>query len=469
MECRATFTPKDEHAGITVEELVALLEKEAISGIDPQLVENFCNNAGPESPQKNVLLAKGVPPEPGPDGWLEITVLSSTDAARFKSDAADKIDYKNRRSFENVKPDTVVGKIHPPREGEPGRTVKNNPIPPLMGKVLKFKPGKGIRLDEDGISLRAETEGRLVQEGETLSVSEEIVINGNVDLTVGHIDFAGVVIVKGDVLDDFNVKATKGIEISGSVGACRIISGGDLIMGSVYGKDNGFIRCLGTLQAHHLCNVDVECTGDIIVSKEIRDSVIKTLGVINVENGNICGGEAIALQGIEAKKVGSPIGVPTSLTAGVSYLDSDQEKELQRRFDVLCFQEENINYTVGDIAKGDLNSLSGGLKKRYDVLAATLEKITKEKDLLLKEMEAYKPAAEASRANPKINIKGVLFEGVIIALGSHKEKIDIEKDGPFSVIESLKDDCLLYLSLSPLKVHAKEMEKTTTDSTQTGA
>jgi uncharacterized protein (DUF342 family) len=463
MECRATFTPKDDRAAITSEELLTILKKEEIFDVDSQLVDDFCSRAGPDGPQKEILLAKGIVPEPGTDGWLEIIVLASTDEARYQSDEKDKVDYKNRHSFENVKPDTIVGRIHPPREGEPGRTVKNNPIPPMTGKELKLRPGRGIRLDEDGITLIAEIEGRLIHEGDTLSVSEEMVINGNVDFSVGHIDFAGVVVVKGDVLDDFNVKATKGIEISGAVGACQIISGGDILIGSVYGKDTGVIKCLGTLQAHHLCNVSVECTGDVIVTKEIRDSIIKTLGVISIENGNICGGDVIALRGMEVKKVGSPIGVATSLTAGISYLDSDREKELQKRLEALSVQEEQINYTLGNIALNDLDSLNDGIKKRYDVLTATREKISKEMSILLKEMKAYNPAENTIRANPKINVKGMLFEGVTIELGNHKEKIDEEKDGPFSIIESLQHDRLLYLSLSPLQVHAEETERTAED------
>jgi uncharacterized protein (DUF342 family) len=463
MECRATFTPKNDSAAITAEELILILEKEEISGIDPQLIEDFCRKTGTDGPPENSLLAKGIPPEPGPDGWLEIIVRSSSDEAHYQSDEKGKIDYKNRHSIENVKPGTVVGKIHPPREGEPGHTVKNNPIPPLPGKVLKFRPGKGIHLDEDGITLIAEFEGRLIHEGDTLSVSEELVINGDVDLSVGHIDFAGVVVVKGDVLDDFNIKATKGVHISGSVGACQIVSGGDISIGSVYGKDSSTIKGMGALQAHHLCNVTVECLGDILVTKEIRDSVVKTLGIISIENGNICGGETISLQGIEVKKVGSPIGVATTLAAGISYLNSDREKELQQRLDVLIFQEEHINYTLGDIAKDNLDSLGEGIRKRYEVLVSTREKITKEKNILLKEREAYNPSEESSRSNPKINVKSIMFEGVSIELGNQKEKITEEKEGPFSIIESVQDEYLLYLPLSPLKIHARDMEKIRTE------
>jgi hypothetical protein len=83
--------------------------------------------------------------------------------------------------------------------------------------------------------------------------------------------------------------------------------------------------------------------------------------------------------------------------------------------------------------------------------------------ILLKEMKAYNPSENTIRANPKINVMGMLFEGVTIELGNHKEKIDEEKDGPFSIIESMQEDRLLYLSLSPLQVHAEETERTAED------
>lgn len=462
LECRAVFEPKEGGAPVTPAEIQAILANAGITyGIDDTLIEEFCSGANAGNPQDNILLAQGTPPVPGPDGWLELAVRSETDEANYKEDRSGKIDYRDRQSFENIEPGQLLGNIHPPREGEPGRTVQDQEIPPGPGKELKLVLGKGVRIAEDGSSVFSETAGRLIYEEEenTILVTEELIIEGDVDFHVGHIDFAGFVTVNGDILDDFNVKATKGITVTGAVGACQIITGGNVTIGSMYGKDKGKIKCIGNLNANHLANVEVECDGNVNVSKEIRDSKIKSLGIIRVENGNICGGEYIALAGIEAKEMGSVFGVRTEIISGVSYLDNTQQKDLQKRLETINYQIEHITHTLGNIFLQDFDSLCEAVKKRSEVLAKTLERSEKEKEILLKKMKLYLTVDQLAPANPKINVVKLLHEGVIIELGNIREKIALEIEGPTSIIENKKDSTLLHLRLSPLRVKAEDVLK----------
>lgn len=462
LECRATFEPKENGEPVTPAEIHKILDSAGLTyGIDNSMIEEFCSGTSEGEPQENILLAVGTPPVPGADGWLELAVRSSTDEAQYEEDENGKIDHRNRQSFENVEPGQLVGNIRPPQEGEAGRTVRDEEIPPISGKELKLVTGKGVRIDEDGRSVISEATGRLVYEEEenTIQVTDELIIKGDVDFHVGHIDFAGFVTVNGDVLDDFNVKATKGITVTGAVGACQIITCGDVIISSMYGKDRGKIKCIGNLHANHLANVEVECDGNVTVSKEIRDSIIKSLGTIRVENGNIGGGEYIALAGIEAKEMGSVFRVHTEIISGVSYLDSKQQKDLQKRLETINYQIKHITYTLGNIFLQDSDSLSDAVKRRSEVLAKTLERTKKEEEFLLKKMEIYLAVDQLAPANPKINVVKLLHEGVIVELGNIREKMALEVEGPTSIIESKKDSSLLYLTLSPLRVKAADALK----------
>jgi uncharacterized protein len=93
--------------------------------------------------------------------------------------------------------------------------------------VLKL--GQNVRSGGDNNEiLFAEIHGRVKQEGDTIQVVEEYVVDGDVDFSIGNIRFNGFVEVRGDVLDGFQVSASKGLKITGNVGACRLISHGNI-------------------------------------------------------------------------------------------------------------------------------------------------------------------------------------------------------------------------------------------------
>ena len=63
------------------------------------------------------------------------------------------------------------------------------------------------------------------------------------------------------------------------------------------------------------------------------------------------------------------------------------------------------------------------------------------------------------RANPKINIKGMLFDNSYLCPGLVvREKVD-ERSGPFSVIENSIEGGLRFLELTSLDVRASAIEQ----------
>jgi len=95
----------------------------------------------------------------------------------------------------------------------------------------------------------------VLYDGKTVSVTEEYLVQGDVDLAVGNIDFRGFVQVKGDVLDDFDIHAIKGIQVNGNVGICQISSEGDIALGGMAGQGRGTITCGGNLVVTYLNDV----------------------------------------------------------------------------------------------------------------------------------------------------------------------------------------------------------------------
>ena len=276
--------------------------------------------------------------------------------------------------------------------------------------------------------------GRFCQSASEISVEEEYVVKGDVNFRIGSINFRGVTEVRGDVLDNFDITSTKGITVTGNIGACSIASDGDIIFCGMDGQDRGRIVCGGTLRAHFIHDVHVECAGDVIVDVEIHNSTIKSLGRIVVDKGAISGGTYIALGGIEAKKLGSAASIHTHLQAGVDYRDVEMLEHLYAELTEVQ-NKAKLPHTPSEAA--ELQKASADLTKRIIGIRGKLDET----------------------ANPKINAKSILYENVQLALGGAIEMIHEEKDGPLSIVENSIEGGLRYLSLTGLNVKAADIEQ----------
>lgn len=451
-ECRVSIAPKSKGTFLTPKGLTELLEESGVRhGLLPGAIASFCQNACQGRNQEQVLLAEGTRPAPGPDGWIEFYGrVSSKEIQLDAENERGSIDLRNLNFFSNVEPEDPIGLLHPPQNGESGMTVTGLPGRPLLGKPLVVTAGAGVRVEQEGVKFVAEAPGRVVYEGATLSVSEEYTVSGDVNFEVGSIRFLGMVDVRGDVLDEFDLIASKGINVSGTVGACRLESAGNIIVGSIAGKGTGAVRCGGNLVARFLNDVHIECEGDVVVGNEIRNSVVKAGGRILVENGQISGGECVALAGIEAKVLGSYLGVRTKLTAGVYFPEVDRLKFLHDRQQSLLVQIKRITDTLGPLQHNSVSkSLEGAIKKRIEVLGVRLEELNQENETVVAELTAFQPQVRPT-ANAKINVKSALEEGVVLCLGDVVEDVRMPMSGPLSVTVNPLEDGLSFDTLTPL-------------------
>jgi uncharacterized protein (DUF342 family) len=447
-----TFPPP---LSLPAAELLQLLKRyNVIHNIDFPALYNFCALIEEGREQVSEILARGIEPRTGEDGWFELMVKTSGEA-EFAEDERGNVDLRTRHAFTEIEVGQKIGVLHHPHDGYPGVTAHGLPLPAERGRIFSLVAGDGVELKYDGRVAYAEKAGRAILERQVLSVVDQLVISGDVDFKVGNIDFNGFVEIKGDVLDEFEVKATKGIKINGVAGACRIECNGPLEICSMAGKETGEIICHSDLEAGFLNQVKVECYGSVYVKNEIRNSHIKATGCIIVERGSIIGGSCVALKGIEAKVLGSTSGVLTRLTAGVYFPDADRFEYLRERLKATDEQIKRLKHAIGPLEK--LQNLDEITQKRLTILTEQWEKLEVEREELGAELAAS-TKQEQSSVNPKINVGSELLEGVQISLGESSQKFKIERKGPMSIIENTKDGGFRYLSMSPLQKAAAEIE-----------
>ena len=434
-ECLCSYVPHEAGSMMSRDDFADMLKlNHVLAGIDQQAFDDFSVDAAAGRSLVNVLLASGTPPVDGTDGYFDITVQPSTSILSGEEDITS-VDMYIVQTFINVSHGEEIGRIIPPRPGVPGLNIRGQEIPPQPVAPLKCTIGKNISIRDNGTLLIAEATGRFCQSPGELSVEEEYVVKGDVNFKVGEINFSGFVEVRGDVLDNFDITASKGLTVTGNIGICRIVSDGNVTFCGMDGQSKGSIVCGGTLHAHFIHDVDVVCAGDVIVDVEIHNCTIRTLGRIIVDKGAISGGSCRARGGIEAKKLGSPSSQRTKLVSGVNYLDREELADLCA---ALTDAEEQA-------IQSPLDSLTD---------SSFWQKKTSE---LSERIRAVKSKVDEA-ANPKINVKTTLHENVRITLGDETESISEQKDGPLSIIANSVDGGLRFIPMTSLDVKASDME-----------
>ncbi|MFO7577263.1 MAG: FapA family protein [Pelovirga sp.] len=438
LTCRATITLDEHGRGPTPAEVISILQElDITTAVDLQQIASFCSEAAQGHNPRDMELARGIRPQPGRDGWLELVVATGQEKVEWVEDASGRVDFKAVQNFSNVAIDDPIARIHPPTDGYPGKTITGDIITPRPGKPARVIAGSGVRVSEDGREARATRTGRVIYDNNILCVTEEFIVDGDVDLKIGHITFNGFVYIKGDVLDDFNITATRGIEVLGTVGACQLSCDGPVTIATMTGKGSGKIICHGTLRARYLNQVTVECHGDVYVSREIRNCQVKTTGSLRAGSAQITGGEAIAMDGIEAKTCGARSGLKTHLTAGVFFPETDRHGDLRKRLASVTEQLQNIHETLAELQRKNLpeaqTSLRETIELRIGVLHRRQDNLAAERKELQAELLTLRIHQQRT-SQPQINVLATLAEGVVIHLDGTATEITMERSGPLTIV-----------------------------------
>jgi uncharacterized protein (DUF342 family) len=223
------------------------------------------------------------------------------------------------------------------------------------------------------------------------------------------------------------------------VGNCRLISPGNIDFCGMDGQGKGSILCGGTITANFIHESSIECSGSLQAHVELLNCTTRCRGAVHA--GMISGGACIALEGIDAKKLGAPSGVKTKLHAGTDYHDLERLQEL---FAQLADIHESLNQAKG---------------------MEELNRLTTEKQRLssaIIEVRKRRPP----HANPKVNVRNRLYEGVTVQVGSSVEEFSSQLEGPLSLIENSIEGGIRQVPLSDLDVHADEVERSYLDEHQ---
>lgn len=203
-----------------------------------------------------VVVANAILPTPSEHAKIENLICKAPLPAETEKERIDFFASKIKVVEEG---DLLARKI-PGREGSPGKDVFGKVLPAPAYKDVQLRPKKNVYLSEDGLEVRAACAGQpLCLDERTYAVENVFVLDKDVDLETGSVEFPGDVIIKGNVQDGLRVIAGGKLEIWGSVSHAEIkaekgakiqqnLLGGKVVIGEKFVIHSELLRLVSDLQ-----------------------------------------------------------------------------------------------------------------------------------------------------------------------------------------------------------------------------
>ncbi len=332
---------------ITLQEIRDQLEQMGIEyGIDEQKLQDIVEN---ELYNQVFLFAEGMPPVDGKNGKIK-DYFPRHKEVKFASKENDSIDFKSTNYIHNVKAGELVCELTPPEPPEDGVDIFGNTVYGKPGIMPPIPQGKNVVFNEEKDKLLTACEGNLSFRSGRFHVEKILDISGNVDNSIGNIDFTGSVSVKGDVLEGFTVKAKGDITVMGIVEGATLIAGGSITLyKGMRGMKSGVLEAAGDIIAKFLEDSRIYAKGDIqaeyIINSDVSCGNNLTL---TGRRAAFIGGVCSVYNQMNVKIVGAMSQITTLVTLGITPQLLEEVEALKKEISDLTAQLEeckkNINY-----------------------------------------------------------------------------------------------------------------------------
>jgi len=395
-----------------------------------QDMERRLREAG-EGKLVDMILVEGkwaVPSRDGSVEWAE-DFFSSGFAVDEKTGA---IDYWRRADQRGVKEGQLLATMTPAKMGEAGVDVYGKRIPVEKPKRARMRPGPNVRVveEEDVVKFCAEANGRIRWVGGLLAVDSVYTVSGDVGLATGYIEHPGSIVVRGDVLAGSRITSSGDIEVMGTVEAADIETEGNLtVRGGVAGAEGRRIKIGGSFHARFILNVDVEAGEDVVVEKDVTNSVVKTRGALRVPVGRVAGGEVVALGGIVVGQGGSDGQVPTLLTAGEDFWAVGELAKKEKQAEQLEANLQKLRNAAAPLSFRRKKQMTANQRQLIARLLKRISELETELEDLRDDMEKV---AEDSRlrAKQEIVVNGTVYPETVLSIRGKSLKVREAFRGP---------------------------------------
>ena len=317
--------PENGGMDVTMDKIMQKLEENYIShGIQE---ENLKKAIEQKRYNENICAAKWTEPINGIDGVVQYYFNKDKHLAPIE-DEQGNVDYKNLGLINNIIAGTPIAEISLPTEGEPGMDITGQTVKQKVGVPARYNVGAGTQLMNNDTQIVAAISGNLIFKNGAFVVEEKIVINGDVDVSSGNIDFIGDITIKGGVFEGFRVASKRSITIMGLVSKAEIVAEGDINI--KVGAVNSKIVSKKNVKIGFCENSNITAEGNVESSSFVGGEVFASEKIIASGKGVLVGGKYTALNGVEASVIGSENYTKTLVTLGNNAVLSEEREKLEK-------------------------------------------------------------------------------------------------------------------------------------------
>ncbi len=413
-------------------------ERGVMFGVDEELLKSI---AVERKYHYKYIIARGEYPVKGEDSYLTFHFdKDKLNEFKPKENPDGTVDLKNLNIVTNVEEGAVLVVKTPSVPGKEGVNVQGESVKAPRLQEVRMPQGKNTKLLEDGVTLVAGISGKLCYEGHNVYLAPTFIVEKDVDISTGNIQFVGDVIVNGSVKDGFSVEAGGSIEIRGSVEGAYIHAQKDILISyGIQGMEKGHITTKGNVIAKFIQNAKVEAGGDIITEAIMHSNVAATNIDANKGKGLIVGGHIIASHRILANTIGSAMATQTEIQIGISPEVLRNQKLIEEKYEKATSDLQKITQSIAFL-RGKQDAMT---QEKQEMLAKLLRtKIEAEASYKLISTE-YMDTLQKIRdvQEGSIKVKNKLNPGVKVKIGTAIKYISedytyctIEKQGADVVI-----------------------------------
>ena len=319
-----------------------------------------------------------------------------------------------------VKAGTALCRIKPPTSGINGTDVFGNVIRAKYGKACAAPTGENTCLSSDNTQLAAGISGALTLKNGRYCMSDEFVVEGDVDRKNGKLDFFGNITVHGNVHKGADIRCGGKIRIYGSVSEAGLsaksveiaeeCSGTKITAESMVLSDcrECELRCTGTVKCGSLYECDIICDGDIFCTENY---------------GVICGGRIDCAGRIICTSAGTRMHEKTEIILGNAARLESEKTALEDKLSKIDAEISKINEKLSE------QSERGNVSEHDRELIAAAQRIKKRREEEREPLSArIEKTAEiiSNTHSSSLRAARALHPGVTVSLGAYHR--DVEKE-----------------------------------------
>lgn len=414
--------------------ILAYLKKQGIThGLQLANIRGYCSSTSSLTPgsQTTVEVAKGTPAKNGIPCEFKWTVTPFQDRELTPVEREDgTTDMYDLGEIETVSPGDVVMERIPARKSDDGINVYGEPVMSIAPPNIPFEIAEGVEISTDNPNLLIATRSGVPMRARDVIRVDDILVLETVDLTTGHIEFDGTVMIKGPVRDGLKVNVTGDIHVRDLVESATLIAGGNIIVKQgILGRKvevdssaaeesaySAVVEAKGDIEARYLQYVSIKVGGNITVKDQLLNCLVHDCDELIVggpgkRKAKLVGGRYSVRRSVSVGILGSDSYVPADIILGTDV--ARLKSELETIKNKLMEKQDSLPRCQVQLEKAQ----DKGDQKKIDHFKSVITRIRSEAKEYKDQYELISQEYKELLMKVSVTVYGECFPGIEVRFG----------------------------------------------------